>query len=418
MKRKRKGLKGINRAHDIINSGDYKNQFRKSERDFSRNRKISFVVVIMFLINFLSKSLTSELRFFSNNTKIVERVTKQAISKARKKIKPEAFQYLYEDNVKFVMEDPDYFLKYNGFRIFAIDGSEIFIEPTIENISNFGQKEKRNNCKAKISTLIDVQDGYIIHAGIGRYDKGEREFAEEHIKYLDQFKSKKDLIIFDRGYPSKRLIALLEEKGFKYLFRVRRKFNTRIDKSTQEDFYIDFEKDGKSFKMRVLKLTLPSGETETLITNLARNQFKKAEFLDLYFMRWSIETQYDTLKNKLEIESFSGRTYESVMQDFWATLFLSNIVSLMKVETDEEIESKKNEECKVEYQTNEKELINILKWKLVVCLLNKSSRMRSKIFKEIVAEASSLKSEKRPGRSFVRDIVPKKSIKRKRKPNL
>ncbi|WP_139339560.1 transposase [Bacillus dakarensis] len=48
-------------------------------------------------------------------------------------------------------------------------------------------------------------------------------------------------------------------------------------------------------------------------------------FKSLYFKRWGIETKYDELKSKLQIQKFTGDTPVSVEQDFYASMFLSNI---------------------------------------------------------------------------------------------
>jgi len=407
-------LQIIDQTHDIINGEAYLLENRTSDKHFTRQGKLPFVVIIMFILNFLSKSLTTELRFFSYNTGLVQSVTKQAISKARKKIKPEAFKHIFEKAVETFMQGS--LPKYRGFRVFGFDGTELYVEPTKENIEKFGQKEKRDNCKAKVSTLVFLPTRFIVHAAIDRYDTGEREMAMGHLDYFERFKSGKDLFIGDRGYPSAEFIGHMERKGYKYLLRVRKKFNTEIDETDKEDFYADLEHAGERLKVRVIKLELPSGETEVLLTNLGRRSFKKAEFMALYFMRWPIETNYNTIKNNLEIESFSARRYDSILQDFWATMYLSNIVSLAKEESDALIsESDKDKGLKNSYQTNEKELINILKWKLVLCLMNESPKKRSQLFMEIAEMATGHKSEIRPGRSFVRQIVPKKSVKRKRK---
>lgn len=72
--------------------------------------------------------------------------------------------------------------------------------------------------------------------------------------------------------------------------------------------------------------------------------------MSLYFKRWPIETKYNTMKNKLEIENFSGRTLISVQQDFYATMYISNLVAITKIMSDEEIKKwTKDKELKYEY---------------------------------------------------------------------
>ncbi len=59
-------------------------------------------------------------------------------------------------------------------------------------------------------------------------------------------------------------------------------------------------------RIRVIKAALPSGEIEALLTNLTEEQLPAAEAGELYFKRWGIETAYDTLKSKLQLENFSS----------------------------------------------------------------------------------------------------------------
>ena len=194
-----------------------------------------------------------------------------------------------------------------------------------------------NSCKARVSILCDVNEGMIIDAQMDSFAVGERVLAKRHLEVFEAYRRKKDLIIFDRGYPSKELIAMLSEKKMKFLMRVQKSFSQLIDESTQEDYDLELSHQKKTYKVRIVKLELPTGETEVLVTNVGRNQLKKSEFRELYFKRWPIETKYNTLKNKLKLENFSGRTFISVQQDFYATMFLSNLVAISRVITDESI---------------------------------------------------------------------------------
>jgi hypothetical protein len=50
----------------------------------------------------------------------------------------------------------------------------------------------------------------------------------------------------------------------------------------------------------------------------------------MYFKRWGIEIKFDELKNRLQIENFTGDTKEKILQDFYASIYLSNMASLAK----------------------------------------------------------------------------------------
>ena len=60
-------------------------------------------------------------------------------------------------------------------------------------------------------------------------------------------------------------------------------------------------------------------------------------FKVLYFKRWKVETFYDELKNKLKVEYFSGYSHQSILQDFHAAIFISNVQTLIVSDLEQEI---------------------------------------------------------------------------------
>ena len=57
-------------------------------------------------------------------------------------------------------------------------------------------------------------------------------------------------------------------------------------------------------KVRLVRVKLPDGEVELLITSLMDiKKYPTALFKELYFKRWGIETFYDEFKNKIKVEN-------------------------------------------------------------------------------------------------------------------
>ena len=82
--------------------------------------------------------------------------------------------------------------------------------------------------------------------------------------------------------------------------------------------------------VRFVSVRLPSGELEVLATSLLDEQrYPSEEFLIVYHYRWNHETFYAMMKGRLDLENFSGQTTEAVRQDFFATLFLCNVESVL-----------------------------------------------------------------------------------------
>jgi len=100
------------------------------------------------------------------------------------------------------------------------------------------------------------------------------------------------------------------------------------------------DEDGRKYYFRAIAVTLSTGETEYLATSLPAGFLSPDEAKALYRLRWGNETKYDHLKNTLEMENFSGRTVNSVYQDFYATAVLANVISIVAAVADVEIAQK------------------------------------------------------------------------------
>ncbi len=82
---------------------------------------------------------------------------------------------------------------------------------------------------------------------------------------------------------------------------------------------------------------MEDGSTEYLVTNLKPEQMIRENFPDLYQLRWGIESKYRELKNRLEIETFSSIKPVSIQQEFFAAMYLSNLVAVIKSESNSKI---------------------------------------------------------------------------------
>lgn len=86
----------------------------------------------------------------------------------------------------------------------------------------------------------------------------------------------------------------------------------------------------RELRIRFVRVVLDTGEVEVLATSLCDDAtFPAALFKERYACRWGVETFYDRVKNRLNLEHFSGTTVEAVKQDFYATLFISGLESIL-----------------------------------------------------------------------------------------
>lgn len=359
------------KASELVNSDDFRKRNIVKPTAFTRNRKLTFPVMIVLLLNFLTKTMQIELDdFFANVLDAkTDSVTKQAFFKARKNILPSAFIELFLMTRDMVLNN-NKIKRHKGYRVFAIDGSELLLGKTKENRDIFLPKNYsfENKTNAEISLLYDVISHYVIDAQIGSIGVSEREYAKKNLDYFSSICNEKDLIIFDRGYPSRDMIAALEGMGCKYLMRLQDSSFKAVKENPSNDFWITVSTKTDTYSVRVVRVTLKSAEVETLITNLSEKEFAANDFLDLYFLRWGIETNYNTLKNRLLVEKFAGRSHIAVLQEYFAMMFILNCIAAMSATVDRKLASIKAG-CQYRYRANVNLMIGYFKHRLATMVL-------------------------------------------------
>jgi hypothetical protein len=386
-----------------INSDSYKERSRKRPEDFTRKRKMTFQMVVLFMLMSLKCSTQSALRRFLSAFERPAVIRQQSYSEARQKIKPDALKEMFELTVPAMTGECRE--KWNGYRVYAVDGSKIALPSEKALAEHYGTMGRSGSAPtAQASILCDILNDTVADAAIEPLSCDERTLAMRHIdRCKDLDPGSRKLVIFDRGYPSFELIEKLENDGFYYVMRVRDKFSVDIDAQTSPDGYVWLEKDSRRIRVRVIKFPLDSGETETLITNVTDRRLGVKAFKKLYFLRWPVETKYDVVKNKLSLESFSSRTVEGIQQDFWATMFLANVAAAAAYDAQPAVdEDRAGKNNKYEYRVNINEAIGILKDRLILAFTIDDTETQALAVQRIVDEISSCVSPIRPNRSTPR----------------
>jgi len=85
-----------------------------------------------------------------------------------------------------------------------------------------------------------------------------------------------------------------------------------------------------TIKIKLIRIILSTGEIEVLATFLLDETiFSTDDFNHLYSLRWGVETFFSKVKGRLALENFTGKSVESIYQDFWSTIFISNLETIM-----------------------------------------------------------------------------------------
>ena len=399
-KRRRFFLNSFQGSKDLLSNNNFLERAKSSPNCFTRHRKMGFVSIFEFLLHLPRGPLPAELNNFCGDKM---KITKQAFSKSRNNIKSEAFREFAHVSSATVMSETKDCGDIRGYRAFSVDGTELEIPPTPENISYFGTHGGPTACRARVSALLNISEGIIADAEITPLSTDERTLANHHIEYLKKYLGQRDLMIFDRGYPSKDLINTLESSHIKYLMRAQKSLAKEIDETPENDFNFIWTYKENHLNIRVVRVVLETGEVENLITNLPKEEFETEHFKELYFMRWGIESKYNTLKNKLLVEHFSGKTRLAIEQDFYATIWVANMLALAKGAADEQIaEENAGKKLKHRYQANEKLAIKKFRDRLIQLMAEDDLKVRESLFDLLVIDIARDRSLIRPGRHFPR----------------
>jgi len=65
-----------------------------------------------------------------------------------------------------------------------------------------------------------------------------------------------------------------------------------------------------------------------------------ADFKELYFKRWAIETYYNRFKNIIGVEHFSGTSCQSILQEFYCALYMSNMQAILTMDAQQQARKK------------------------------------------------------------------------------
>lgn len=376
---------------------------RTKETAFTRKREggMGFSDALCFMLDMCKTTLQTRLNRFYINEKGGDSIKQPSFTKLRANFDHTPFELMARETVEEEYSGRYALPAWRGFHLFGVDGSYLQLPNAAELAQAFGVRGPGKRPSAGISVMYDLLHGWVVDPIITHTDMDERAQLKKHIDFLSGILpgiAAKTLLLLDRGYPSQEIFAKLEEEGLHFCARCQRSLWKEVDSAPVGSSVVTLQ---SGLKLRVVKFLLDSGETETLATNLF--DLPEADFPALYAMRWGVETLYHTLKKKVGVEQFSGRTKNSVYQDFWASIALLNVAATFQKEADEEVEKRqKGKLLKHSYRARGSDLIITLRDRFIFASLCGNPAISDREYDDIMRQLAASVSPLRPGRSFPR----------------
>jgi hypothetical protein len=373
----------------------------------------------------LQRDLDRFYKSIHNSDFNIREVTKGALSQARAKLNPWAFQRLNEVAVNSFYKEAEHF-RWHGKRLLSVDGSRLILpkhQSIIDEFGSygFGPKADSHRSIALSSMLYDTLNHLTIDAQIAPLQVSERDLLLEHLNKI----SSEDMLLLDRGYPCFWLLFLLKAKSIDFCVRLKSDWWLEVKRFVESD-EIDKEvkftlpkKDqeklsgypdlwDKALPFRLVKVELENGETEILCTSLLDTQkHDTSEFKELYHHRWSEEEAFKLLKSRVELEDFSGKTAKAVKQDFHAKILLMTLCAAFAHPIEEKVraEHKESENRKHAQKINRTNALAVFSDMAIPMFLKRKFNESLETFDEIVYKTREIV---RPDRSEPRPKKPKK----------
>ena len=328
------------------------------KKDFIRKSELSFSKIMRFILGMGSQTLGKELiNFYGFDPKMV---SVSAIVQRRSKILPSAFQHLFcEFNKEFPQTN-----FFHGYRLYAVDGTDVHIPTLPDDNGTFycaNDKSKGYNLM-HLNALYDLLNRRYMDAFLqDSRDENENKALISIIKNIRH----DSIITADRNFDSYNNIAHLENKGLKYVIRIKsttgivKKFNLPLNEEadfeadilltrrhTKEmkadpdkyrylgtnstfDFLPQGSKDTYSLKFRIVRIKISDDKYETLVTNLWHEDFSAEDIKKLYKLRWGIETSFRELKYHIGLIAFHSKKKDCMIQEIFASLIMYNFSMLI-----------------------------------------------------------------------------------------
>lgn len=347
----------IERLRDELHSQSVRVEYRVAPADFTRTRLLTLPNVAVLILRGHKVSQQNAInKVFRDLDQLEKLTTASAYCQARQKLRPELFAHLNNlvvGDFYRLCEAEGLVKRWHNRRLLGADGTKLNLPdtPSLRQAFSIHRNQHEEFVQATAVVLHDLLNDIGLKASLG-------PVSGEKGPLLEQLWDKTvegDVLVLDRNFGDYSIVAWAAKTKRDVILRCRRDSFAVVEEFWESDktealvtlTVSSFAKTQrfvrehdlpKGVPVRLLKFTLPSGETEVLLTTLCDQQeYPRDEFYTVYGWRWNDETYYDRIKNIFEVERFSGLNERVIRQDFFGVLFLSTLESVLTKRTQQEL---------------------------------------------------------------------------------
>lgn len=415
----------------LVRSEAFAAACRRSAADFTRRRKMPCDLLVESMLCRKGRTLKIELREFGRDSGMDDTISAPGYLKQREKLNPGAIAALMRHHAEQVYADGDA-PTWRGMHVLAVDGSTCNVPTNDATVSAYGgssAKHGKVQAFCGLSAVFDVIARQMVGLEVTAGGFDERSFVPLHVESAREVAGPEPFVlVMDRGYPSFPLLAWLSDNGVPYLMRAQSMFMNaefRAAEAAGGDATREFDfgyqriasirkKDPEAFEallshvpieVRCVLVDIGGEAPEKLITNLPPDLFSPDDLKELYHLRWGVETCFQMLKDRLQMENMTGTRPILIEQDIYASAYLLNVAFDIANEADAQAQAEgAAERYKHEMTVNRSFALGVVKDELLGMIMADDSE-RDAIMARIVRELSACLVPVRRKRSYPRDGV-------------
>ena len=309
-----------------------------------RNRKIDFKHIIYTCFNKFINHTSYDIEVGELNKHILDisnHITKQGFNQKKNKINNDLFLQLNNNILNHIYKDLD-----KKKRHILVDGSHLHANKSLHKFGFKHGSKRESYTKCIIGGIKDHDNNIPLNYKLNK-DMDERKSFIDQLEYIECT----DILIFDRGYPSIKLLKVLNNNNFNYIMRYKKDnlYIKTLIKNNLNEYY--FDSNGK--KNKVIKYII-NEKPYYLLTNLIDMSID--ELKENYRKRWDIESHFRDLKHKTSIGNITSKTENSLLQELYINNLIYILTSYFKKLFINEILLKNNNNNK--YKINNSFMIN------------------------------------------------------------
>ncbi len=351
-------------------------------------------------------------------------VSASSMCEARAKVRADVFQRLHRAILAQAPRDAPG-ERWQGHRAFAVDGSKLNLPRPLLREGYRTPAPTAHYPQGLLSCLYQLRAQLPVDFDLHAHGD-ERRAALAHLPAL----APGDIVVYDRGYYSFRLLHAHAERSLQAVFRLQRNANALF-----RDFVLGDRSDAvvtvppsdealrqcpqaalRPCRVRLVKYTAGATAYTLATTLLDRQRYPIAKLADLYHARWGVEELYKISKKLLTVEEFHGHSERGVKQELFAHFSLIAMTRLFTNHGEAGFRAGPGEHGQAALQANFKHGLRTVGRSLEALFLLHAATL-ARTVGEILGSIAKCRHRRRPHRSFPRQSLKPASKWRSRQAN-